>query len=97
MTRDAAWLVRYSFVMMLLVLAGCRCTMACLWDSGPSRSHAYPAILPVQHLLKAARMVEARVIADAIDINFGCPQVSASASHQWTADSQNSPYGAGRY
>lgn len=27
-----------------------------------------------QHLLHAARMVEASGMADAIDINFGCPQ-----------------------
>lgn len=32
------------------------------------------AAAAAQHLLKAARMVEAMGICDAIDINFGCPQ-----------------------
>ncbi len=30
-----------------------------------------------QHLLAAARMVEKLGVCDAIDINFGCPQVGA--------------------
>lgn len=38
-----------------------------------------------QHLLAAARMVEKLGMCDAIDINFGCPQVGAWGQSTWPA------------